>query len=198
MKDEMVNTMVEPRFSNYEGMFLFPQAMAARLQEAIEHINTLLDRAGAELLAMQKWGERPLAYPIDSHRRGIYILTYFKCDRSKLADLERDCNLSETLLRSLVTRADHLTVEEITAYDQREELHVEAKLRADKAAAGDQVKSAAVEAVVAPEETKETPATPEPVSGDEKPSEEAQPVGAGVTEQAPTEDAESTPTAGDE
>ncbi len=198
MKDEMVNTMVEPRFSNYEGMFLFPQAMAARLQEAIEHINTLLDRAGAELLAMQKWGERPLAYPIDSHRRGIYILTYFKCDRSKLADLERDCNLSETLLRSLVTRADHLTVEEITAFDQREELHVEAKLRADKAAAGDQVKSAAVEAVVAPEETKETPATPEPVSGDEKPSEEAQPVGAGVTEQAPTEDAESTPTAGDE
>lgn len=121
------------RVSYYEGMFLFPQAMSARLDDAIAHINTLLERCGGELVAMQKWGERPLAYPIDSHRRGIYILTYFKCDRSKLVDLERDCNLSETLLRSLVTRADHLTIEEIEAFDQREDLHVEAKLRRDQA-----------------------------------------------------------------
>lgn len=148
--------MADVRVSNYEGMFLFPQAMAARLDEAIAHINALLERAGGELIAMQKWGERPLAYPIASHRRGIYILTYFKCERSKLVDLERDCNLSETLLRSLVTRADHLTIEEIEAFDQRAELQVEAKLRADQAEgvaptpspAAPPVEAAAVESTV--------------------------------------------------
>ncbi len=124
--------MSEARISYYEGMFLFPQAMSARLDEAIEHTNKLLGRVDAELVSMQKWGERPLAYPIDSHRRGIYLLTYFKCDRSKLVELERDCNLSETLLRALITRADHLTIEEMEAFDQREDLHVEAKLRAEQ------------------------------------------------------------------
>jgi len=124
--------MSNENMSYYEGMFLFPQAMAARLQEAIEHTNDLLNRSGAELIAMQKWGERSLAYPIKSHRRGIFLLTYFKCDRSKLAQLERDCNLSESLLRTLITRSDHLTVEEMEAIDQREDLHVEAKLRAEQ------------------------------------------------------------------
>ena len=162
----MVKIMSEAVFSNYEGMFLFPQAMAARLQEAIEHVNTLLDRAGAELLAMQKWGERPLAYPIQNHRRGIYILTYFKCDRSKLVDLERDCNLSELLLRSMVTRADHLTDDEIGVFDQREELHVEAKLRADKAAAGDQDQSEASDALEASVESKSEIAAGEDGAGE--------------------------------
>ncbi len=145
--------MSEARFSNYEGMFLFPQAMSARLDEAIEHVNMLLGRVGGELISMQKWGERPLAYAIDSHRRGIYILTYFKCDRSKLVDLERDCNLSETLLRALVTRADHLTIAEMEAFDQREDLHVEAKLRAEQgegAAAPKAAPAAAAPAAAAP------------------------------------------------
>lgn len=124
--------MSNESMSYYEGMFLFPQAMAARLQEAIEHTNDLLNRSGTELIAMQKWGERPLAYPIKSHRRGIFLLTYFKCDRSKLVQLERDCNLSESLLRALITRADHLTIEEMEAVDQREDLYVEAKLRSEQ------------------------------------------------------------------
>ncbi len=124
--------MLTQRFSYYEGMFLFPQTMATRLQEAIDHINTILGRAGAEVVAMQKWGERALAYPINKSRRGIYILIYFKCDRSKLAGLERDCNLSEVLLRMLVTRADHLTLEEMQAFDQAQDMMVEAKVRADE------------------------------------------------------------------
>ena len=140
--------MSEQRIDIYEGMFLFPQSAAADFAGVITHINEILDRAGAEVIAMKKWDERRLAYDIKGNKRGLYILTYFKADRTKLAGIERDCNLSELLLRSLVLRADHIPTEEIEAADERQALADEATLRKEEAEA-EAVKQAAAEAAAA-------------------------------------------------
>ena len=121
--------MTEQRINIYEGMFLFPQSAAADFQGMIDHINEILNRAEAEVIAMKKWDERRLAYDIKGNKRGLYILTYFKADRQRISSIERDCNLSELLLRSLVIRADHVPAEEIEVSDQRTALADEAVLR---------------------------------------------------------------------
>jgi small subunit ribosomal protein S6 len=113
----------------YEAMFLFPPAVSANLQAAVDHINTILDRASAEVISMRKWDERRLAYEIKGNKRGIYFLVYFRAASDKLTGIERDCNLSEQLLRSMVTRADHVTDEQMQAADGRAELADEIKLR---------------------------------------------------------------------
>jgi small subunit ribosomal protein S6 len=125
--------MGEERVGVYEATFLIGQAAATDLAAAVEHVRSLLKRAGAEVLAMRKWDERRLAYEIDKQKRGVFILTYFKAPTSSISGLERDCNLSETILRLLVTRADHLTDEEIAANDARQALDDEAKLRSEEA-----------------------------------------------------------------
>ncbi|MCH8270674.1 MAG: 30S ribosomal protein S6 [Planctomycetes bacterium] len=127
-------TLQEIRTSTYEAMFLVSQAAATDLAGVIDHINHLFQRAGATVLAMSKWDERRLAFEIDKQKRGIFLLTYFTANRDAIGGLERDCNLSEILMRMLVIRADHLTEEEMRATDGREELAVEATLRAEKAA----------------------------------------------------------------
>lgn len=127
-------TLQETRTSTYEAMFLVSQAAATDLAGVIDHINHLFQRAGATVLAMSKWDERRLAFEIDKQKRGIFLLTYFTANRDAIGGLERDCNLSEILMRMLVIRADHLTEEEMRATDGREELAVEATLRAEKAA----------------------------------------------------------------
>ncbi len=130
--------MSEERIHVYEGLFLFPQAMTANLQGAVDEIKELLKRSDAELLAMQKWDERRLAYEIKGHKRGVYFLAYFRVPATKLITLERDCNLSENLLRSMITRADHVTPEQIEACNRERELADEIRLRsehAEKAAA---------------------------------------------------------------
>ncbi|MDX2017339.1 MAG: 30S ribosomal protein S6 [Planctomycetota bacterium] len=116
----------------YEGMFLLSQAVAADFGGAIDHIRELIAKAHGEILAMKKWDERRLAYEIKGQKRGVYILVYFKAPGGEMARLERDCNLSEKILRSIVLRADHLTSEEIQAFDARKELEVEAKMRASQ------------------------------------------------------------------
>ena len=114
----------------YEGMFLFPQAVTSNLKAAVDHVEDLLKRAEADIVSFSKWDERRLAYDIDGSKRGVYFHVYFKADASKLAGLERDCNLSEMVIRSMVLRADHHTEEEVQGADARQQLDDEIKVRA--------------------------------------------------------------------
>ena len=126
--------MPDKRSYNYEAMFLIGQAVAADLSGVIQHINEVLARGNAEVIAMRKWDERRLAYEIRGQKRGLYILVYFRAPGPDVAHIERDCNLSEKILRTLILRADHLTQDEMLAADGRKELEVEAKLRAERPA----------------------------------------------------------------
>lgn len=118
----------------YEAMFLISQAEAADLSTVVAHIEEIMHRGHADVLAMRKWDERRLAYEIGKQRRGFYVLCYFAAPASDLSHIERDCNLSERILRTLIIRADHLTPEEIASADDRSGLATEAKLRAARAA----------------------------------------------------------------
>ncbi|MEE2973441.1 MAG: 30S ribosomal protein S6 [Planctomycetota bacterium] len=124
--------MTEVRINMYEGMFLFPQAAGADLGGAVAHVESILERADAELVSISKWDERRLAYDIKGNKRGVYLLTYFTADRSRIAGIERDCNLSEELLRARVVRADHVPAEEVEAANGREAIADEIKLRAER------------------------------------------------------------------
>lgn len=126
---------MKKRTYTYEAMFMLSQATASQLNDAIAHINEILARGNAQLIAMRKWDERRLAYEIDGQKRAIYILAYFKAPGPDVAHIERDCNLSEKVMRAMILRADHLTEEEILAMDARKELETEARLRADRAVA---------------------------------------------------------------
>lgn len=97
----------------YEGMFLFDPTVAASWENAQQELARIMDRAGARVIASGKWDERRLAYEIRGRKRGLYALTYFEAEASKLGDLERDVRLSESILRCLVVRADHLTEDEM-------------------------------------------------------------------------------------
>lgn len=141
--------MTEARIDIYEGMFLFPQTAGADLGGALAHVESILGRAGAEIVSLCKWDERRLAYDIKGNKRGLYFLTYFKADRSKIAGIERDCNLSEQLLRAMILRADHVPTEEIEAADGRTALADEIKLRAER---GDEESRPKVTAVSLEEE----------------------------------------------
>ncbi len=126
--------MADKRVYQYEAMFIIGQSQAADLAAVIAHLNEILARGHAEVVAMRKWDERRLAYEIRGQKRGLYILVYFKAPGVDVAHIERDCNLSEKILRTLILRADHLTQDEMTAADGRKELEVEARLRAEKPA----------------------------------------------------------------
>jgi small subunit ribosomal protein S6 len=143
--------MSNVRTYQYEGLFLFPQSATADMQGAVDHVMELLHRASAEIIAFKKWDERRLAYEIKGNKRGLYFLVYFKSRADKLAGLERDCNLSEKLLRAMITRADHVTPEMMAAAEGRAQLADEIKLRASQPASAVATDTATQTAVAEPE-----------------------------------------------
>ncbi len=123
------------RKNYYEAMFLISPAVATDLGAAVQHIRDILAKGAAELVSLRKWDERRLAYEIKKNKRGVYILAYFAADPIHLATIERACNLSEQLLRCLIIRADHLSLEEMQAADAQAELATEIELRSTRLAA---------------------------------------------------------------
>ncbi|MEZ6241825.1 MAG: 30S ribosomal protein S6 [Phycisphaerales bacterium] len=125
----------------YEVMFLVNQAVAADLSSLVDHINEVLSRAGAEVISMRKWDERRLAYPIEKQKRGVYFLAYVALGGEGPTKIERDVVISEKIMRVLITKADHLTEEEMKTHDKRDELAAEAKLRAEQGGGADEKRS---------------------------------------------------------
>lgn len=99
----------------YEGMFLFDPAVAVEWSNVEAEVNRLISRAEGELIACKRWDERRLAYEIRGRKRACYVLTFFRAPGDRIAGIERDVQLSESVLRCLVLRADHMTDEEMKA-----------------------------------------------------------------------------------
>jgi len=98
----------------YEALILVDSAEAiADWQGINDHIKKIFDRSEAEILSMRKWDERPLAYEIEGKKRGTYILVYFNSITERISVIERDFQLSERILRTLILRGDHITKEDM-------------------------------------------------------------------------------------
>jgi len=86
----------------YEAMFLVDSAAEADWDKINAIIKKILEKAGAEIVSMEKWDERRLAYEIGGKNRGTYILCYFHADGQNIRQIERDAQLSESIMRVLI------------------------------------------------------------------------------------------------
>ncbi|MCZ6792331.1 MAG: 30S ribosomal protein S6 [Planctomycetota bacterium] len=96
----------------YEGMFLFDSNLASRDWPGLEHhVGEVLKKHSAELLYSERWPDRRLSYEIRGCKKGTYYLTYFKAPPQAIVGLERDCQLSDRVLRLLVVQEEGLEEE---------------------------------------------------------------------------------------
>jgi small subunit ribosomal protein S6 len=100
----------------YECMFLLDtNKVAGDVAEATKQLHAILEKNQAEILASRPWDERRLAYPVKNHKKGLYYLTYFRTDSQKVVGIEKDCVLSEIILRMLVLHVDPKLVDAMLA-----------------------------------------------------------------------------------
>ena len=144
----------------YEGMFLVDSAQAADWDATKAVIEGVLKRADAEIVEMEKWDDRRLAYEVDGKARGTYILSYFNADCDKIQEVEKAVQLSEQIMRVLI-----LNTEQMSEDDMKKDTPI---VKAEKeAAAADEAKAARIADAAESTEAEdsdvptEEPATPE-------------------------------------
>lgn len=87
----------------YEAMFVVDSAKAKEdYDKAEQGCLDCITRHGGEIVKSVKWDERRMCYEINKVRRGIYILVHFNAETSALARIERQCKLSEAVLRVMI------------------------------------------------------------------------------------------------
>ena len=89
----------------YEIIVIYEAGLSEEAVEAqVESVKGFLAREGAELLEVQKWGKRRLAWEIKKKREGFYIFFRVKGKPSLPQALDRQLRFVEVVLRWVPVR----------------------------------------------------------------------------------------------
>jgi small subunit ribosomal protein S6 len=89
----------------YELMLVIrPDAPDEKASAVIDRTTRYVVASGGQIVKVAPWGRRRLAYPIDRHREGSYHIVVFEAPAESIVELERSLQITEEVLRYLVTR----------------------------------------------------------------------------------------------
>lgn len=92
---------------DYELAFIIrPTIDDEGVTSVVEKVSTMVKTIDGEVTSVNVWGRRALAYPIDNHREGIYVLLQANMPPAALIELERNLKLSEDIIRYMLVKIE--------------------------------------------------------------------------------------------
>ena len=92
--------------NKYEMLTIFNASLTDEEKDAIvKKYSDMMSEAG-ELLTVNKWGVKKLAYPMNFKKEGYYVLYEFKAQPELPAKLSGLLNIDENVLRSLILKQE--------------------------------------------------------------------------------------------
>ena len=98
---------MENVFNCYETLFITDVSNGEEATQATVEKFVNLITANGEVLGVNKWGKRRLAYPINDMPEGYYTVVTHKSPADFLAELDRLFNIDESIMRSMTVKLDH-------------------------------------------------------------------------------------------
>jgi small subunit ribosomal protein S6 len=100
-----VHKEVKMNMNQYEVMYVIDAALedSART-ELINRFSDLVTKNGGEVDRVDEWGKRRLAYAIQYKTEGYYVLMYIKAPAELPREIERNMQISDSVLRYLTVR----------------------------------------------------------------------------------------------
>lgn len=92
--------------ANYEVVYIMDPALGEEAIAAmIEKFKTLVETQGT-VAAIDDWGKRRLAYPINDLNEGYYVLMTCEAKPELPAEIDRVMKITENVMRSLITAVE--------------------------------------------------------------------------------------------
>ena len=125
---------------DYElGFILNPEVGEEQSSSILERIQQIVNTHDGQVVRINQWGRRRLAYPIQHQRDGFYVFFDMILTPETVSELDRNLKVTEEILRHIIIRRDPKV-----AQKEREEREA----RAAAQAAATQAQSATPEAEV--------------------------------------------------
>lgn len=93
---------------NYEIMYILrPELDEEKRKKEIQTLHEILSTDGGEIVDVNEWGLRDLAYEIKKVKKGYYVVTKLKTETvNGINEFKRLCLLNSNVLRFLITVID--------------------------------------------------------------------------------------------
>jgi small subunit ribosomal protein S6 len=92
---------------DYETVFILTPVLSdIQMKDTVDKFVNLLKEEGADIVNVENWGLKKLAYPIQKKSTGFYVLVEFKALPTLLKKLEIEYRRDEKVLRFLTTVLD--------------------------------------------------------------------------------------------
>jgi small subunit ribosomal protein S6 len=84
----------------YETIFIVhPDVAGEAYTAAVEKFKGILAEQGAEILKVDEWGTRKLAYPVKKQTRGSYVLVAYEAGPTVIAEFERRMRIDDAIIK---------------------------------------------------------------------------------------------------
>ena len=90
---------------DYElGFILNPEVSEEQVRGILDRIEQIVANYDGQIVRVQQWGRRRLAYPIEHHRDGFYVFIDMILTPETVSELERNLKVSEIVLRYMTRK----------------------------------------------------------------------------------------------
>jgi len=97
---------------DYElGFILTPEVNEEQTRTILERIEQIAVNYGGQVVRVNQWGRRRLAYPIEHHRDGFYVFIDMILTPETVSELDRTPKVTEEVIRHLIKLRDPKTVQ---------------------------------------------------------------------------------------
>ena len=84
----------------YETIFILdPDLEEEQAQSLIEKVKGIITQGNGEILKVEDWGKRKLAYEVKKKPKGHYILIHFLGSPALLSELERNFRVMDAVIK---------------------------------------------------------------------------------------------------
>jgi len=91
----------------YELMMMInPEMETENIDTIVERISGIVTDRNGEIVDVDQWGKRKLAYEVDGNTEGFYVVIVFKADNEAITEIDRVLKITEEVLRFLLVRQD--------------------------------------------------------------------------------------------
>ena len=77
-----------------------------QVKDMVSRVTAYISENGGDIIEVDEWGARRLAYPIQKKRNGYYVNMYFTAPGEIVPRLERALEIDDNILRYLTLRMD--------------------------------------------------------------------------------------------
>ena len=107
--------------ANYESVLIARQDLgASQVSNIVSDLSDIIKKEGGEVVRVDNWGLKNLAYRIKKNRKGHYVVMNIAAPANAIAEYERIMRFNEDIIRYMTIRVDEFS-ESVNAEEKETE-----------------------------------------------------------------------------